>query len=261
GRHDRRRHARHAARDRLRRSHRDPAGRPRRRRGRHGPPVRRPRAHPRCRPAAASAQPRLRRPVLPPPARGNRAARRRPGHDGMSDRTHLDPTDAAAAASGPPTAPVVDPYAGPVSHSPVRFLYDLNPLAKISAPLPAMILLVFVRDVRTPLAFIALTAVVLLIGVRFTRGLVALLIGVPAFGAVIALGFALWTDAGLVDDTAPVFQLGGWTLYSGALETGLATGLRIAAIVVLAFIAGLSTTGPDLVRATVQQLRVPYRIG
>ncbi len=179
----------------------------------------------------------------------------------MSDRAHFEVTDAAAAASAPPTAPVVDPYAGPVSHSPVRFLYDLNPLAKIFAPLPAMVMLIFVRDVQTPLAFIALTAVVLLVGVRFTRGLVALLIGVPAFGAVIALGFALWTDAGLVDDTAAVVQLGGWTLYSGALEIGVATGLRIAAIVVLAFIAGLSTTGPDLVRATVQQLRVPYRIG
>lgn len=179
----------------------------------------------------------------------------------MSDRARLEVTDAAAAASGPPTAPVVDPYAGPVSHSPVRFLYDLNPLAKIFASLPAMVMLIFVRDVQTPLAFIGLTAIVLLIGVRFTRALVALLVGVPAFGAVIALGFALWTDAGLVDDTDPVVQLGGWTLYSGALEIGVATGLRIAAIVVLAFIAGLSTTGPDLVRATVQQLRVPYRIG
>ena len=29
----------------------------------------------------------------------------------------------------------------------------------------------------------------------------------------------------------------------------------------LSLIAGLTTTGPDLVRATVQQLRVPYRIG
>ena len=36
---------------------------------------------------------------------------------------------------------------------------------------------------------------------------------------------------------------------------------RIAAIVSLALIVGLSTTGPDLVRAGVQQLRVPYRIG
>ena len=58
-----------------------------------------------------------------------------------------------------------------------------------------------------------------------------------------------------------MWQLGSWTLYGGALVVGFATGLRIAAIVALALIAGLSTTGPDLVRSTVQQLRVPYRIG
>jgi len=68
-------------------------------------------------------------------------------------------------------------------------------------------------------------------------------------------------DAANVDSTAPVVQLGGWTLYSGAVEIGLATGLRLGAILALALIGGLTTTGPDLVRASVQQLRVPYRIG
>lgn len=155
-----------------------------------------------------------------------------------------------------------DPYAPAVDASPLRFLYDLNPLAKLAAPLPAMVLLVFVRDVATPLAFLALAYVVLLAGVNFTRRLAAvLLLALPLGALVIGSGFALWTDAARVDDTAVVWQLGGWTLYAGALEVGFATGLRLAAIVALTLIAGLSTTGPDLVRATVQQLRVPYRIG
>jgi len=155
-----------------------------------------------------------------------------------------------------------DPYAPAVDASPLRFLYDLNPLAKLAAPLPAMVLLVFVRDAATPLAFLALAYVVLLVGVNFTRRLAAvLLLALPLGALVIGSGFALWTDAARVDDTAVVWQLGGWTLYAGALEVGLATGLRLAAIVALTLIAGLSTTGPDLVRATVQQLRVPYRIG
>jgi energy-coupling factor transport system permease protein len=155
-----------------------------------------------------------------------------------------------------------DPYAPAVDASPLRFLYDLNPLAKLAAPLPAMVLLVFVRDVATPLAFLALAYVVLLVGVNFTRRLAAvLLLALPLGALVIGSGFALWTDAARVDDTAVVWQLGGWTLYAGALEVGFATGLRLAAIVALTLIAGLSTTGPDLVRATVQQLRVPYRIG
>jgi energy-coupling factor transport system permease protein len=42
---------------------------------------------------------------------------------------------------------------------------------------------------------------------------------------------------------------------------GLATGLRLVAIVALALLAGLTTTGPDLARSLVQQLRVPYRVG
>ncbi|WP_374313692.1 energy-coupling factor transporter transmembrane component T [Microbacterium sp.] len=155
----------------------------------------------------------------------------------------------------------LDPYAAPLPAGPVRFLYRLNPLAKLGAPLPAMALLVFVRDAATPLTFLALSYAILLVGVRFTARLAALLLALPIGAAVIGVGFSLWTDPSRVDQSVVVLQLGGWTLYGGALEIGMATGLRIAAIVALTLIAGLSTTGPDLVRATVQQLRVPYRIG
>jgi energy-coupling factor transport system permease protein len=155
----------------------------------------------------------------------------------------------------------LDPYAAPLPAGPVRFLYRLNPLAKLGAPLPAMVLLVFVRDAATPLTFLALSYAILLVGVRFTARLAALLVALPIGAAVIGVGFSLWTDPSRVDQSVVVLQLGGWTLYGGALEIGMATGLRIAAIVALTLIAGLSTTGPDLVRATVQQLRVPYRIG
>lgn len=155
----------------------------------------------------------------------------------------------------------VDPYAAGVSAAPVRFLYALNPLAKLGAPLPAMVLLVFVRDAATPLAFLVMSYAILLVGVRFTARLAAILVALPIGAAIIGVGFSIWTDPSRVDQSVVVLQLGGWTLYGGALEVGLATGLRIAAIVALTLIAGLSTTGPDLVRATVQQLRVPYRIG
>jgi energy-coupling factor transport system permease protein len=155
-----------------------------------------------------------------------------------------------------------DPYADAVTAAPMRFLYRLNPLAKLLAPVPAMILLVFVRDALTPLAFLLLSYAVLLVGVSFTRRLgLILFIALPVAAAAIGFGFALWTDPTRVDQSVVVWQLGSWTLYRGALEVGFATGLRIAAIVALALIAGLSTTGPDLVRSTVQQLRVPYRIG
>ncbi|NNH03457.1 energy-coupling factor transporter transmembrane protein EcfT [Microbacterium ulmi] len=144
----------------------------------------------------------------------------------------------------------------------MRFLYGLNPLAKFLAPAPAMVLLVFVRDVATPLAFLALAYVLVLVGVRFTARTAGILVGaIPGAVALIGIGFSLWTDAALVDGTAVVWRFGAWTMYSGAFAIGFSTALRLAAILSLALIAGLSTTGPDLVRAMVQQLRVPYRIG
>ena len=161
-----------------------------------------------------------------------------------------------------PASVADDPYAAVRRTSAVRFLYGLNPLAKMAAVLPALVLLVFVRDLATPVAFLALSYLVLLVGVSPSiRATVLLALAIPGAIAVLGFGFALWTDAALVADTPPVLQIGAWTLYSGALEIGLATGLRLAAILALSLIPGLSTTGPDLVRACVQQLRVPYRIG
>ena len=171
-------------------------------------------------------------------------------------------TDTGPLTAATATHSSVDPYARRVQASAVRFLYGLNPLAKLAAPLPAMALLVFVRDAATPAAFLLLAYAVLLIGVDFTRRLAAVLfLALPVSALVIGFGFALWTDPSRVDQSVVVWQIGGWTMYGGAFAVGAATGLRLSAIVALTLIAGLSTTGPDLVRATVQQLRVPYRIG
>lgn len=138
----------------------------------------------------------------------------------------------------------------------------LNPLAKIAAALPAMVALVFVRDLATPAAFLVLAYAVLLVGARLTpRSLVLLGIVVPASVVVVGLGFALWIDPERADATTAVLRIGDWVLTDGALTVGLATGLRLAAIMTLAFIGGLTTAGTDLVRALVQQLRVPYRVG
>jgi energy-coupling factor transport system permease protein len=156
----------------------------------------------------------------------------------------------------------IDPYADGITATPARFLYALNPLVKLLAPVPAMVLLVFVRDAATPLSFLALSYALLLLGVHLTRQVAAVLfLAIPASIVLIGISFSVWTDAAKVDHTSVVLQIGTWTLYGGALEVGFASALRITAIIALALIAGLSTTGPDLVRASVQQLRVPYRIG
>lgn len=155
----------------------------------------------------------------------------------------------------------VDPFAAAVA-APSHFLHHLNPLTKIAAVVPAMVLLVATRDLDTPLAFIALSYVLLLVGARLTRHTAALLfLAVPAGIAVLTVGFSIWIDDALVDGTAVMLRVGDWTLYQGAVAIGLATAVRLCAILALALVGGLTTNGPDLVRATVQQLRVPYRIG
>lgn len=160
------------------------------------------------------------------------------------------------------TATSFDPYARITPTSRRQFLYALNPLAKVAGFAPSMVLLVFVRDLATPAAFLVLAYALILVGARLTVRLLALLLlGLPAGMLLVGIGFSVWVDSGLVAGSSPVLRIGDWTLYSGALLIGFATALRLGSIVALALVGGLTTSGPDLVRASVQQLRVPYRIG
>lgn len=155
-----------------------------------------------------------------------------------------------------------DPYASVTASSPRQFLYALNPLAKVAAVAPAMLVLIFVRDLSTPAVFLVLSVLLIVVGARLTVRTAALLfIALPVGMIAIGVGFSVWVDAARVDGTPAMLQIGDWTLYQGALAIGFATALRLGAIIALALIGGLTTTGPDLVRASVQQLRVPYRIG
>ncbi len=183
--------------------------------------------------------------------------------------TTTPPAPHDASPTTPPTTPPAptpttrfDPYAAGPPTSALRYLYRLNPLAKLAAVLPAIMVLAFTRDLATPAAFLALAYALLLTGARFTARL-ALLLGVvlPTATLALGLGFALWTDPARVDHTVALWRIGDWTLYGGALAVGMATALRLAALVALSLAAGLTTTGPDLVRALGQQLRMPYRIG
>ncbi|MFT4235766.1 MAG: energy-coupling factor transporter transmembrane protein EcfT, partial [Microbacterium sp.] len=57
----------------------------------------------------------------------------------------------------------------------------LNPLAKPAAVLPAMAVLLFVRDLATPSLFIALGCALVLCGARLTRStLLLVLVVLPA---------------------------------------------------------------------------------
>lgn len=162
--------------------------------------------------------------------------------------------------------PAVDPFAErPAPRG--RFLHALNPLAKLAAPLPAMLALIVTRGLAIPTVLILLSLALLLVGARLrARAVVLLLVGVPVLVAVLAVTFGVWVDPSRIEAGRPgasvvLVEVGAWQFTLAAYLVGLATALRIAALLVLSLIAGLTTTGPELVRALVQNLRVPYRIG
>ena len=156
----------------------------------------------------------------------------------------------------------INPYAERVDHGPVRFLHRLNPLATIAAPMPAIVLLILARDVATPVSLFALALVLLLVGAHLRpRMLLLVVVALPLLAALLSLSFGLWADASKLPQSTVLLQVGDYRFTTAAWMLGLATSTRLTAIVALSLLAGLTSTGPDLVRAMVQQLRVPYRIG
>ena len=156
----------------------------------------------------------------------------------------------------------LDPYAERADYGALRFLHRLNPLAKVAGPLPVMAYLVFARDIATPLALLLLALALIFVGAHVSGRMAALLLlGLPLFVVVMSLSFGLWTDASRVDRSVVLLAVGDYRFYLGSWLVGIATALRLASLLALTLVAGLTTTGPDLVRAMIQQLRVPYRIG
>ncbi|MGI5440458.1 energy-coupling factor transporter transmembrane component T [Streptomyces shenzhenensis] len=138
-------------------------------------------------------------------------------------------------------------------------LAALNPVAKLAAVLPAVVLVLFTRDIATPAVIVIAAALVIIVGARLRPR--AILIG----GAIILLAGA-WTTASFALLTRPEVVAGtpvvidGWiTLHAGALCTGMATSLRLIAMMLLALVGSLGTTTSALVSALVRQGRVPYR--
>jgi energy-coupling factor transport system permease protein len=71
---------------------------------------------------------------------------------------------------------------------------------------------------------------------------------------------SLWTDASRVDTSVTVLQIGGWSLYGGALASAWRRACGSPRSCARAP-RRPHDERPDLVRASVQQLRVPYRVG
>lgn len=139
------------------------------------------------------------------------------------------------------------------------WLTTINPLMKLAATFPALVLLFFTRDLFTPAAIAVLAVAVLLTGLRIRpRTLIVGAVVVLVVGVWTTFLFALLTRADLVADTPIVLE--GWiTLRAGALEVGAATALRLIAVSMLALLGSAGTTIASLNSALVRQLRIPYR--
>jgi energy-coupling factor transport system permease protein len=176
-------------------------------------------------------------------------------------------TAATAITAATAASAARNPYAEHVLAPRARFLHALNPLAKLAAPLPVMIALLFTRDIATPLTFSVLVLALLLVGTRLSaRAIAILLIGTPLGVVLLGVTFGVWVDPARIEGTGAaasivLVEIGEWRFTLAAYLVGIATALRVAALVLLSLIPGLSTTGPELVRALVQNLRVPYRLG
>ena len=96
-----------------------------------------------------------------------------------------------------------------------------------------------------------LALVLLLVGARLSGRVVAvLLIATPVGVALLGLSLGLWVDPARVDTAGPaasvvLFEVGDWTFTLGAYLVGLATALRIAAILMLSLIAASPPPAPN----------------
>lgn len=159
------------------------------------------------------------------------------------------------------TALVLDPFATR-EHPSWRFLHGLNPLALLLAVAPALIGLVFVRELSAPLVLFLLATIVTALGADVEPRHRLLVFLLPtAFVLLTSISFGVWVSPERVADTAVLVQLGDYRFFAGSWLLGLGTSLRLGAIFAVALVPGVAANGPDLVRSLVQHLRVPYRIG
>lgn len=137
-------------------------------------------------------------------------------------------------------------------------LSRLNPLTKLLAVLPAMGSLLVVTDPYTPLAFVVTTGIITA-GLGRLSPLDYLRILLPFLGITISFVFVYPFIIGNQSDI--LVDIGLIAVHRSGLRVGAATGVRILALSVLSLLFVTTTDTESFLRALVQNLGVPYRIG
>ncbi|MEM8857814.1 MAG: energy-coupling factor transporter transmembrane component T, partial [Chloroflexota bacterium] len=142
------------------------------------------------------------------------------------------------------------------------FLHRVNPLSKVMATVPPIFYLALTTEPWTPLAFVILAALTILILGRIPFGRFFKIAGpmsILMIGYLVIYPLVVRQD--LVSNTPLVFDWGRIKVYQGGLLFGLATGLRIYSLIILTLIFSFTTDATDFIRALVQQWKLPYRLG
>jgi energy-coupling factor transport system permease protein len=138
------------------------------------------------------------------------------------------------------------------------WLTGINPAVKLGTVLLPLLAVIFVRDVQTPAIVAACACLAVMSGHRATAR--------APLGALAVLVVGAWSTflfgAMVRPDLAPgrmVINVGHLHVSDSALTIGLATTMRLLAIMALALLGSVGTTASGLASALVHQCRVPYR--
>jgi len=149
-----------------------------------------------------------------------------------------------------------------IFHEGSSFLHRLNPLSKFLVGLLLFTFMLMTTDPWTPLVFAGLTLLMLRWLGQISFGqLLGILWPILAIALVFVLIYPFFVRHNLVADTPLLIQIGPISIFQGGIEYGITTGLRVLALLVISLPFSLTTDSADLIRALVQQWRLPYRIG
>lgn len=140
------------------------------------------------------------------------------------------------------------------------FLNRLNPLSKVVTSLPFIFLICLINEMWIPLAFIALTAFVVLVLGRIPL-LRFLKISAPIsiFSVSIFILFLLASRGDLTAGSPILFSIGAINVYASSVRLGLIYAIRIFALLTLILPFSLTTEPSTFIRSLIQNLNIPYK--
>ncbi|ANY65923.1 hypothetical protein BBD42_05160 [Paenibacillus sp. BIHB 4019] len=141
-------------------------------------------------------------------------------------------------------------------------LHRLNPLIKLIAVAPVMLLATLVTDPWTPLALIIANAIIVMVGgrvsaIRYGKKCIPML----SIACGTLLFYPILASSSLTAGSTLLVELGPLKLYAAGVLYGAATALRLFSIFSITMLFVMTTDSSDFVRAMIQQWKLNERFG